>query len=199
VFPHVGADEVRGLQRDVALLAVPVDSQRPETLARLEALATAPQGAASILALVRPEDAARCLDRVRQSSIVGLMASDASLAHIEFRLNLILEVFPERRQRERVEILAPADVTSGGLESREYCVSLSTAGMGIASRRPLVPNSELEIRLHPTGAEPLDLHGRVIHCLQEAASVPPFCLGVFFLRTSPGTKRRLEALIATAV
>lgn len=199
VFPNVALEDLRPLQRDADLVAAPVHSARPETLDRVKLLATETNGSASVLALVLPGDVARCLEALRRSGVAGLLATDTSSSQIEFRLNGILELFPEPRQRERVSVLLPVDLRAGGISSRECAVSLSIAGMGVASRRPLEPNCEIEFDLQVSRAEPsMALRGRIIHCVQEATSIPPFRIGVYFLDPPADALRRFEAIIAAA-
>ena len=200
VFPNAGDEELERIRLEADLIAAPVDSRRPDTVERIRLLSVLPRSAGStpVLALVRPDDVAQCLDGLREAGVAGLLSCDASLAHIEFRLNGLLDVFPERRRNLRASILLPVDLVCAGVVSRECGVSLSIAGIGIASRRPLEPNAEVQLQLHTGPTGPIELKGRVIHCLQETASLPPFRIGVYFQDPPLETRRRLEMLIDTA-
>ncbi len=200
VFPNTTLEEVHALRSTTDLLIIPVDARRPETLSRLRSLARL-NGTASILALARPQDVAKCLEALRRTGIAGLLATDASQAHVEFRLNEVLDLFPERRRCVRVPVVLPAEVTTpDGSRSWEYAISLSIAGLGLASRRALPANSDLEVRLRLAGASaPVRLPGRVIHCVEETGSIPPFRIGVYFREPAERTIRQIEAVVAAAV
>lgn len=199
VFPNVSDEELRELRAAVDLLIIPTDSARPETIARLKALAGS-DGARKIFALARPEDVSRCLELIRGAGIAGLLATNASASHMEFRFNEILDLFPERRRFERVPIVMPVEIVSAdGTKSSEYGTSLSVAGIGIASRRALETNGDLRLGLAlEPGSPVVEAQGRVIHCVQDHATVPPFRIGIYFQKLSPQVRRRIEMVVAAA-
>ncbi len=200
VFPNTTLEEVHRLRGTADLLIIPVDARRPETLSRLMSLARL-DGTARILALARPQDLAQCLEALRRSGIAGLLATDSSLSHVEFRLNEVLDLFPERRRCVRVPVVMPAElITADGSRSWEYVISLSVAGLGLVSRRALPANSDLDVRLTLASAcTPVSLSGRVIHCVEETGSIPPFRVGVYFRKPAERTIRQIEAVVAAAV
>lgn len=196
VFPNVTNEQLDVLRTASDLMIVPVDPERPETLERARRLA-AVEGSTRVFAVTRPGDVSRCLDLLRDSGAEGLLATNATASHIEFRLNQVLALFPERRHCERVPVLLPVQITTpDGRSSREYAISLSIAGMGIASRRPVEPNTDLQIELvlSREGAA-LELAGRVIHCVEDRASIPPCRIGVFFRDPGVEARRSLEAVV----
>jgi len=133
---------------------------------------------------------------LRELGVVGLIDQRVSSDHLVFRVNQVVRGLTEKRRFERLRVLLPMDLEAKGRTSREYALSLSTGGIGLASGRFLEPNTDVCLSFSPAGLEELDgIKGRVVHTFEVPDSVPRHRLGIVFYPLADRTRLLLEAAL----
>jgi hypothetical protein len=113
-----------------------------------------------------PANASRLdLWRLRGFGIVGLIDPSATAEHVRFRIEEVIAARSCGPRDIRVPCCFLVDIDALGAFTSEYALSFSIGGIGLASARPLEPNTEVRLWLPLTEAPGrVEVPGRVVRC-----------------------------------
>ena len=105
----------------------------------------------------------------------------------------------DRRHYERLETRIQVDYRSGETFLFSYIQNISEMGIFIRSNEPLPVGTQLELRFHPEGEEPLELAGEVVwvNPIRPIGENINPGMGVRFESLTPEARERLVDLVRT--
>ena len=119
---------------------------------------------------ISPVDASGLdLWRLRGLGIVGLIDRRATADHVRFRIGEVIAARSGGPHDVRVPCCFLVDLEAQGAVTSEYALSFSIGGIGLASGRPLEPNTDVKLWL-PLAEAPghVEVPGRVVRSLVRA-------------------------------
>jgi len=126
------------------------------------------------------------LNRLRVLGVAGLIDKRALPEHVRFRVSQAVYTGANGRRFERAPCCIPVDVEVEGEVSTEYAISLSIAGMGLASSREIAPNTPVKLRFvldsmrSASDSEMVEAEGRAVHVRPARRHDASFEVGIFF-------------------
>ena len=170
------------------LIIVPIDSGgegRLEALRKRHWLRMVP-----ILAISPVDASGLDLWRLRGLGIVGLIDRRATADHVRFRIEEVIAARSGGPRDVRVPCCFLVDMEAQGAVTSEYALSFSIGGIGLASARPLEPNTEVKLWLPLTEAPGrVEVPGRVVRSLVRADGRHD--VGIVFLPLSASVRELL--------
>jgi hypothetical protein len=138
--------------------------------------------------------------RLRGLGIVGLIDRRATAEHVRFRIQEVIGALSNGPRDVRVPCCFLVDLDAQGAVTSEYALSFSIGGIGLASARPIEPNTEVRLWLPLTESQArIEVPGRVVRSL--ARSDARHDVGIVFLPLSAQVRealtRELRALLLT--
>lgn len=106
---------------------------------------------------------------------------------------------PDRRLHERYATEIQVDYRSGENFLFSYIQNISEMGIFIRSNEPLPVGSDLDLRFHPDGEEPLEIRGQVVWVNPVrpiGENINPG-MGVRFENLTPELRERVVELVRT--
>jgi type IV pilus assembly protein PilZ len=105
----------------------------------------------------------------------------------------------DRRHHERLETRIQVDYRSGETFLFSYIQNISEMGIFIRSNEPLPVGTQLDLRFHPDGEEPLELAGEVVwvNPIRPIGENINPGMGVRFESLTPEARERLVDLVRT--
>ena len=143
-----------------------------------------------ILAISAEDAAGLDLWRLRGFGIVGLIAGSATAEHVRFRTAEVIAARSCGSRDIRVPCCFLVDIDAQGAFTSEYALSFSIGGIGLASARPLEPNTGVKLWLPLTQAPGrVEVPGRVVR--NRARSDGRHDVGIVFLPLPAGVREFL--------
>ena len=139
-----------------------------------------------ILAIGPQDPSGLDLWRLRGLGVVGLIDRRSTAEHVRFRLDEVIEARSCAPRHARVSCCFLVDVEAAGQLTSEFAVSFSLGGVGLASVRPLEPNTLVRVRLPVAAAleRGVEVEGRVVRRVERADG--RFDVGIAFLPLPAG-------------
>lgn len=105
----------------------------------------------------------------------------------------------DRREHDRFDTRLEVDYRSGENFLFSYIQNISEMGIFVRSDEPLPVGTELDLRFHPEGEEPVELRGQVawVNPVKLGGDNINPGMGVRFLGLTPELRERLVALVRT--
>jgi len=135
-----------------------------------------------ILAISPLDQSGMDLARMRLLGVTGLVDKRALPEHVRFRVGQVVYHGVEGRRYERAPCCIPVDVEVEGEVRTEYAISLSIAGVGLASSRKIRPNTPVKLRfvLDVPDHDIIEAEGRAVHMRPATREDADYEVGVFF-------------------
>ena len=144
-----------------------------------------------ILAIASIDPAELDLWRLRGLGVVGLIDARATADHVHFRVAEVIQARGCPRQA-RAPCCFLVDLEAEGTVSREYALSLSLGGIGLACARSLEPNTPVKLRfaLIGAGGRSIEVEGRVVRRTSHADARDE--VGIVFLAMPQDVRDALD-------
>lgn len=184
----------------VSLIVVPL---YPDPPAQLDAIGTLRRRdwlkQVPILAISPLDQSGLDLSQLRVLGVAGVIDKRALPEHVRFRLSQVVYQGPNGRRFERAPCCIPVELDVSGEVRTEYAISLSIAGMGLASSRKITPNTPVKLRFMIGSPEDqlVEAEGRAVHIRPSQREGADFEVGVFFYPLAESACGAIQAEVNT--
>lgn len=176
-------EQLESVGAPVSLVVVPL---YPDPSARMDAVGALRKREwlkkVPILAISPIDQSGISLSQLRVLGVAGMIDRRALPEHVRFRVSQVVYQGPNGRRFERAPCCLPVDVEVNGEVRTEHAISLSIAGMGLASSRKIAPNTPVKLRFVLGAPEDqlVEAEGRAVHIRPTQRDGADFEVGVFF-------------------